>query len=343
MKTNSRFLSVIPLYRIGMIMLLVSAIMLSCQKDETGSDPLTEVEAPGFSLKSLGGDDISLSQMNGKVVVLFFLGNNCPSCRAAASNVESMLVTPFANYTDYQVLGLDTWDGNASAVQSFKTVTGVSFPLLLNASGVAAKFKTTYDRIFVIDKTGKIVFSGTRGAASDIAAAKQKVEMLVEVIALNPDPDPVVDPDPVDPDPVVVGDAPDFTLNSLETGEVKLADHLGKAIVLFFFGNNCPSCKAAAPNIESMLSAPFKDNDKYLILGLDTWNGNANSLQAFKTSTGVTFPLLLNASSVATAYGTTYDRIVVIDKAGNVVFKGSRGAANDVAAVKEKVEEILGK
>lgn len=311
--------------------------MLSCQKDETDTDPLTDVEAPDFSLKSLGGDDISLSQLNGKVVVLFFLGNNCPSCRAAAPSVESMLVTPFANYTDYQVLGLDTWDGNSSAVQSFKTVTGVSFPLLLNASGVAAKFKTTYDRILVIDKTGKIVFSGTRGAASDIAAAKQKVETLVENIAVNPD------PDPVDPDPIVAGDAPDFKLNSLENGEVKLADHLGKAIVLFFFGNNCPSCKAAAPNIESMLSAPFKDNDKYLILGLDTWNGNANSLQAFKTSTGVTFPLLLNASSVATAYGTTYDRIVVIDKDGNVAFKGSRGAANDVAAVKEKVEEILGK
>jgi hypothetical protein len=34
MKTNSRFLSVIPLYRMGMILLFVSAFMLSCQKDE---------------------------------------------------------------------------------------------------------------------------------------------------------------------------------------------------------------------------------------------------------------------------------------------------------------------
>jgi 2-keto-3-deoxy-galactonokinase len=51
---------------------------------------------------------------------------------------------------------------------------------------------------------------------------------------------------------------------------------------------------------------------------------------------------LLNASAVATDYGTTYDRLVVIDKDGNVAFKGNRGAGNDVATVKEKVEEILG-
>lgn len=335
MKTNSQFFSFMLIHRIGMIMLVVSAIMLSCQKDDPGTNPLTDVEAPSFTLKSLAGDDVSLSQMQGKVVVLFFLGNNCPTCRAAAPNVESMLVTPFANYTDYQVLGLDTWNGNTSAVQSFKTATGVSFPLLLNASDVAAKYQTTYDRIFVIDKSGKIVFSGTRAAASDIAAAKQKVETLVEDIAMNHDVDP-------DPDPVVVGDAPDFTLNSLASGTVKLADHPGKAIVLFFFGNNCPSCKSAAPNIEAMLHSPFKGRSDYLILGLDTWNGNANSVQAFKTTTGVTFPLLLSASTVATSYGTTYDRLVIIDKDGNVAFKGTRGASSDIATVKEKVEEILG-
>jgi hypothetical protein len=91
-----------------------------------------------------------------------------------------------------------------------------------------------------------------------------------------------------------------------------------------------------------MLHSPFSGRSDYIILGLDTWNGNANSVDAFKTTTGVTFPLLLNASTVATDYSTTYDRLVIIDKDGTVAFKGTRGAGNDVAAVKEKVEEILG-
>jgi peroxiredoxin len=337
MKTNSGFPYFKPITRIFALLLVTSVLFVSCDKDDTGTSPLTDTDAPAFSLKSLAGDDVSLAQFEGKVVVLFFFGNNCPSCRAASPSIQSMLVGPFANNTDYQLLGLDTWNGNASAVQSFKTSTGATFPLLLNASGVATKYKTTYDRIVVIDKMGKIVFAGTRGAASDISAVKQLVETMVEEVAMNPVDDP--DDDPND----VVGDAPDFTLSSLESGEVKLADHLGKAIVLFFFGNNCPSCKSAAPNIESMLHSPFKDRTDYVILGLDTWNGNSSSVQAFKTGTSVTFPLLLNASAVATAYGTTYDRLVVIDKAGNVAFKGTRGAGSDVSVVKEKVEEILGK
>jgi peroxiredoxin len=286
MKTNSGFPYFKPITRIFALLLVTSVFFVSCDKDETGTSPLTDTDAPAFSLKSLTGDDVSLAQFEGKVVVLFFFGNNCPSCRAASPTVQSMLVAPFANYTDYQLLGLDTWNGNTNAVQAFKSATGATFPLLLNASGVASEYKTTYDRFVVIDKMGKIIFAGTRGAASDITAVKQLVETMVVDVAIDPIDDPVEEPieEPVE-EPVVTGDAPDFTLSSLESGEVKLADHLGKAIVLFFFGNNCPSCKSAAPNIESTLYSPFKDRTDYVILGLDTWNGNSSSVQAFKTGT----------------------------------------------------------
>ena len=135
--------------------------------------------APAFTLKSLEGSDVSLSNYKNKVVTLFFFGNNCSSCKAVASSVQSMLVTPFASNTNYAVLGLDQWNGNAATVQAFKTLTGVTFPLLLNASGVASDYKTTYDRIVVIDKAGKIAFSGNQLASQDITAAKAKVTELL--------------------------------------------------------------------------------------------------------------------------------------------------------------------
>jgi len=90
-----------------------------------------------------------------------------------------MLVTPFAASTDYMVVGLDQWNGNSASVQAFKTVTNVTFPLLLNASGVASDYKTTYDRIVVIDKAGKIAFTGKQSASSDMDAAKAKVTELL--------------------------------------------------------------------------------------------------------------------------------------------------------------------
>ena len=135
--------------------------------------------------------------------------------------------------------------------------------------------------------------------------------------------------------------APDFSLTSLDNKTVKLSDYSNKVVVIFFFGNSCPSCKAVAPSIQSKLAAPYANNSNYQILGLDQWDGNNASVQSFKTVTGVNFPLLLTASSVASSYKTTYDRLVVIDKSGNILFSGKQGASSDVDAVKVKVDELL--
>ncbi|NDP20239.1 MAG: redoxin domain-containing protein [Paludibacter sp.] len=160
--------------------LIFAFTLAACTEKVDIKDPISMGEsAPAFTLKSLDGVDVSLSNFSNKVVVLFFLGSSCPSCKAAAPSVQSMLVTPFASETNYMVLGLDQWNGNTAAVQAFKTATNVTFPLLMNAAGVATNYKTTYDRIVIIDKAGKIAFSGTQAAATDVATAKAKVIELL--------------------------------------------------------------------------------------------------------------------------------------------------------------------
>lgn len=179
------------------ITLIIVTAMVSCSGSggddvedftpQTGSNTNTGTNtnsnnddvAPAFTLKSLSGSDISLSNYANKVVVLFFFGNNCPPCKAAGPTIESELTAPFASNADYQILGLDQWDGNVNSVQAFKASTSVSFPLLLNASGVASDYKTTYDRLVVINKEGKIVFSGKKGASSDIASVNTLVKELL--------------------------------------------------------------------------------------------------------------------------------------------------------------------
>jgi len=163
-----------------MLGLAILTASYSCQKEDD-PEPLAEGSAPDFTLTSLDGMTVKLSDNKGKVVVLFFLGSSCPSCKAAAPGVQSMLVTPFASRSDYKILGLDQWNGNSAAVQSFKTVTGVTFSLLLNASGVASEYMTTYDRLVVVDQNGDIVFSGKQGAAADISDVKKKVESLLGI------------------------------------------------------------------------------------------------------------------------------------------------------------------
>lgn len=159
-------------------------------------------------------------------------------------------------------------------------------------------------------------------------------------------PDDEINPDDPDGDNMMMNDgtsstAPGFELTALDGASVKLSDHKDKVVVLFFFGDTCPSCKSVAPDIQEKLNEDYADKNDYVVLGLDVWDGNSNSVQSFKDNTSVTFPLLLNASAVSKSYNTTYDRLVVIDKSGEIAHSGSRAASNDLNTVKSKVDDLL--
>ncbi len=154
----------------------------SCKKTEEviPADTLKTI-AKDFKLKTLSGDSLGLADMTNKVVVMFFFGYSCSYCKASAPEIQSNLVSPYASRTDYLVAGLDMWNGTTSAVDAFRSSTGLSSPILLNASGVAGDYGTTNDRLIVVDKMGYIRFKGNQSAIKDIDAARVKVnELLAE-------------------------------------------------------------------------------------------------------------------------------------------------------------------
>jgi len=190
MKTMTQFSKInIRMIRFATLVMLFGAFLAftSCNNDD--DDDMNPVEkpddtkatmAPAFELKSLTGNTVKLSDFKNKVVVLFFFGNTCPACKAAAPSIQTMLQNNFGSNASFMMLGIDQWDGNMASVESFMKSTGVTFPLLMMGSGTAKAYSTTYDRLVVIDKAGNIMFNGTQGAASDLAAAKAKIEMLLK-------------------------------------------------------------------------------------------------------------------------------------------------------------------
>lgn len=137
--------------------------------------------------------------------------------------------------------------------------------------------------------------------------------------------------------------APDFEVNLLGGGTFKLSQHRGQVVLVFLFGNRCPPCIAAGPKIESLLYQEYMNTSNFAAIGVDTWNSssNATSVAGFQNLTGISFPLAIKAGSVAVDYGTTYDRLMIIDQEGILVHKGRVTATNDVNNAIEAINMSL--
>ncbi|HCI71008.1 MAG TPA: hypothetical protein DHV30_10600, partial [Balneola sp.] len=86
-----------------------------------------------FTLTSLSNEQITLSDLKGKVVYIFFFGSNCPHCRDNGPITETDIYQNFKDEDNFVALGLDTWNTSAGEVNTFKNITGITYPLLLNA------------------------------------------------------------------------------------------------------------------------------------------------------------------------------------------------------------------
>lgn len=140
--------------------------------------------------------------------------------------------------------------------------------------------------------------------------------------------------------------APDFTYTSLSGEQYSLSDFQGKVVYLFFYGAGCPHCRSNGPVTESQINSRFENSSNFIALGLDTWNSSVSENASFKNSTGITYPLLLNAQlSLIDYYGNSsaYDRSVVIDANGRIAYQGSGFVNKDVNQVVETIETELGR
>lgn len=145
--------------------------------------------APDFTLNSLSGGSFKLSDYKGKVVLIFFLGNTCSFCISASPTIQSELINTFSSNPNFLAIGIDTWDGSSTLVNSFKQKTGLSVNYLLMGSQVAATYQTTWDRLMVVDQSGLLKHKGTNDAINDIPTVKNLLQSLLkdQTTAISPE------------------------------------------------------------------------------------------------------------------------------------------------------------
>jgi len=111
--------------------------------------------APDFSLKSFDGQEITLSQLKGKVVLLDFWATWCGPCKESIPH----LIQLYKNYREsgFEVVGMNIDKGDGEAVRRFVRSMDIPYPVVIAPEDVVRSYQVTgIPATFLIDKQGKI-------------------------------------------------------------------------------------------------------------------------------------------------------------------------------------------
>ncbi len=191
-------------------------------------------DAPEFSYQSLTGDTVKLSDYKGKVVFLFLFGNGCSNCKLIGNDTETKVQDVYGDRDDFQALGLDLWNSTSSVttVTAFQSTTKISYPLLLKAGAIEQDYKTTYDRVIVIDREGKIRHKGGTVVYNDLDNAISVIEGLFattgtgDLERANSSPVTGIYPNPVDENASI-----HFTLEKEASVDIRIYNLTGQEII----------------------------------------------------------------------------------------------------------------
>jgi len=131
------------------------------------SSPVIGKSAPDFALKDLSGNEVKLASLKGKVVVLEWFNPGCPFVQRSHS--VGSLVDTAKRRTKDGITWLAINSGasgkqGADAAQNAEAAKkwSMSHPILRDESGSVGKAygATNTPNMFVIDKTGKVVYAG---------------------------------------------------------------------------------------------------------------------------------------------------------------------------------------
>jgi thiol-disulfide isomerase/thioredoxin len=110
--------------------------------------------APELRASSIDGDELRLSEMRGRVVLLNFWATWCEPCR-----VEMPLLEARYESRGLLVVGVN-FDETEAEVRAYRDALGLTFPILLDPGGeVQVLYRVRgYPTTFLIDEVGVIQF-----------------------------------------------------------------------------------------------------------------------------------------------------------------------------------------
>ena len=158
-------------------------------------------QAPAFTLSDTAGDEVSLSDYSGKVVVLEWLNPDCPFVQRhyKAGTMKNLA----AKYGAQGVIWLtvnSTKYMDAAANAKFRTANDLPYPVLVDQSGEVGHLygAMTTPHMYVIDGGGNLVYigaidddpRGNKGRPADNYVAAALAEVIAGTAVSTPEPQP---------------------------------------------------------------------------------------------------------------------------------------------------------
>ncbi len=115
-------------------------------------------KAPGFSLKNiekLQENEVQLSSLEGKVILLNVFTTTCDVCRAEFPNLIA-INDKYSHRDDIQVVGIAI-DPMVEPVQSLVDIIGINYTVLMGELQTLVNWKVKgFPTVFLINKQGEI-------------------------------------------------------------------------------------------------------------------------------------------------------------------------------------------
>jgi peroxiredoxin len=135
----------------------VVALLLSLALTSLTARAATDGPAPDFTLKSLAGDNVKLSELRGQVVLINFWASWCGPCRQEMPRLDDL----YQKYGElgFTLLGVNVEQDSAEA-QRMLHDTPVTFPILFDTQNQVSKLYdvTAMPSTVIVDRDGNVRF-----------------------------------------------------------------------------------------------------------------------------------------------------------------------------------------
>ena len=133
------------------------------------------MEAPDFTVEMFDGENIRLSDLRGKVVLVNFWATWCPPCREELTRVQADIIDRFAG-KDFVFLPISRGE-EKQTVAAFRKRMGYTFPMGLDPDQkIFRRYAKNYiPRNFLVDAEGNIILAS-------IGYDKAEFEHLIKTI-----------------------------------------------------------------------------------------------------------------------------------------------------------------